>query len=149
VADLEAVRKAIGADTINLVGVSYGTRMAQQYALRHPQHVRTITLDSPVPNTLGLGNIFAGNLDSALRRFTLCKESPTCKPAWVTRGRAAIRADPPARESASHLSTAAPARSRDLTADHVAGLVRMVRLHAGGRRLLPQLIRSSQAATRT
>ena len=30
VADLDAVRKAIGADKINLVGISYGTRMAQQ-----------------------------------------------------------------------------------------------------------------------
>ena len=80
VADLEAVRAAIGAETLNLVGVSYGTRMAQQYALRHPQRVRTLTLDSPVPNTLGLGNIFAGNLDSALQaQFTLCKENPACK----------------------------------------------------------------------
>ena len=32
IADLDAVRAAIGAKQINLVGVSYGTRVAQQYA---------------------------------------------------------------------------------------------------------------------
>ena len=32
VRDLDAVREAIGADKINLLGISYGTRVAQQYA---------------------------------------------------------------------------------------------------------------------
>ena len=145
VADLEAVRKAIGADKINLVGVSYGTRMAQQYALRHPQHVRTITLDSPVPNTLGLGNIFAGNLDSALQaQFTLCKESPACK---------ARMGDPRAELQAVLTRLRAnpvPVTYRDgstgeeitetLTADHVAGLVRMYAYMPAVGALLPQLI---------
>src|SRR5690606_10250763 len=45
VADLDAVRQAIGAAQINLVGVSYGTRVAQQYAMRHPQATRSIVLD--------------------------------------------------------------------------------------------------------
>ncbi|HWS77739.1 MAG TPA: alpha/beta hydrolase [Thermomonas sp.] len=148
VADLDAVRKAIGADTINLVGVSYGTRMAQQYALRHPGHVRTITLDSPVPNTLGLGNIFAGNLDSALQaQFTLCKESPTCK---------ARMGDPRAELQAVLTRLRAnpvPVTYRDgstgeevtetITADHVAGLVRMYAYMPAVGALLPQLIREA------
>ena len=57
IADLDAVRKSVGAAKINLVGVSYGTRVAQQYAMRHPESTRSIVLDSVVPNTLGLGNI--------------------------------------------------------------------------------------------
>ena len=44
VADLDAVRQAIGAAQINLVGVSYGTRVAQQYAMRHPAATRSIVL---------------------------------------------------------------------------------------------------------
>ena len=145
VADLEAVRKAIGADKVNLVGVSYGTRMAQQYALRHPQHVRTITLDSPVPNTLGLGNIFAGNLDAALQaQFALCKESAACKGrmgdprAELQAVLARLRANP------------VPVTYRDgstgeeitetITADHVAGLVRMYSYMPAVGALLPQLI---------
>ena len=35
IADLDAVRAAIGAKQINLVGVSYGTRVAQQLSLIH------------------------------------------------------------------------------------------------------------------
>ena len=34
--DLEAVRRAIGAAQLNLIGISYGTRVAQQYAKRYP-----------------------------------------------------------------------------------------------------------------
>ncbi|PKM02074.1 MAG: hypothetical protein CVV15_13805, partial [Gammaproteobacteria bacterium HGW-Gammaproteobacteria-5] len=33
--DLDAVRAAIGAEQINLVGISYGTRVAQHYAARY------------------------------------------------------------------------------------------------------------------
>ena len=51
VRDLDAVRQAIGAEKINLMGISYGTRVAQQYALRYPQHTRSLVLDSVVPNT--------------------------------------------------------------------------------------------------
>ncbi len=145
VADLDAVRKAIGADRINLIGVSYGTRMAQQYALRHPQHVRTVTLDSPVPNTLGLGNIFAGNLDSALQaQFALCKESPACKArmgdpraelqAVLTR----LRANP-VQVTYRDGSTGEEV-TETMTADHVAGLVRMYSYMPAAGALLPQLI---------
>jgi pimeloyl-ACP methyl ester carboxylesterase len=145
VADLDAVRKAIGADKINLIGVSYGTRMAQQYTLRHPQHVRTVTLDSPVPNTLGLGNIFAGNLDSALQaQFALCKESPACKgrmgdpraelQSVLTR----LRANP-VQVTYRDGSTGEEV-TETMTADHVAGLVRMYSYMPAAGALLPQLI---------
>ena len=39
--DLDDVREAIGAEQINLMGVSYGTRVAQQYAKRYPRSTRT------------------------------------------------------------------------------------------------------------
>ena len=148
VADLDAVRKAIGADKINLIGVSYGTRMAQQYALRHPQHVRTVTLDSPVPNTLGLGNIFARNLDSALEaQFSLCKESPACKArmgdprAELQAVLARLRANP-VQVSYRDGSTGEEL-TETMTADHVAGLVRMYAYMPAVGALLPQLIREA------
>ena len=79
IADLDAVRAAIGADKINLYGVSYGTRVAQQYAKRYPQHTRTVTLDGVVPNSLVLGNEFAKNLESSLdRQFALCTAEKAC-----------------------------------------------------------------------
>jgi len=75
--DLDDVRKAIGAAQVNLVGISYGTRVAQQYAMRYPHSTRTIVLDSVAPNTLYLGNEFAGNLESALDlQFGQCGKTP-------------------------------------------------------------------------
>jgi pimeloyl-ACP methyl ester carboxylesterase len=77
--DLEAVRRAIGAERINLMGVSYGTRVAQQYAKRYPAHTRTVTLDGVVPNSLVLGNEFAANLEDSLdRQFARCADDKTC-----------------------------------------------------------------------
>ena len=48
VMDLEAVRRRLGYDRITLFGVSYGTKVALAYALRYPQRVSRIILDSVV-----------------------------------------------------------------------------------------------------
>jgi pimeloyl-ACP methyl ester carboxylesterase len=78
--DLEDVRQALGAPPLDLVGVSYGTRMAQQYLRRFPDAVRSVVLDSAVPNTLALGEDFARNLDDALKaQFARCTAEPACK----------------------------------------------------------------------
>jgi len=42
--DLEDVRRALGYEKINIVGVSYGTRMAQVFLKRHPDSARAIIL---------------------------------------------------------------------------------------------------------
>lgn len=77
--DLDAVRAALGAERINLIGVSYGTRVAQQYAKRYPQHTRTVALDGVVPNSLVLGNEHAKNLESSLdRQFARCLDQKGC-----------------------------------------------------------------------
>lgn len=79
IADLEAVREAIGAEAINLVGISYGTRVAQTYLRRHPERVRTVVLDGVVPPELILGSEHAKNLEVALdRQFALCEATPEC-----------------------------------------------------------------------
>ena len=77
--DLDAVRRAIGAEQINLMGISYGTRVAQQYARRYPAHTRTLTLDGIVPNSLVLGNDHARNLEKSLdMQFARCRQSKAC-----------------------------------------------------------------------
>ncbi|HET8673932.1 MAG TPA: alpha/beta fold hydrolase [Thermoleophilaceae bacterium] len=48
VSDIEAVRRAIGVDRIDLYGVSYGTKVALDYAIRYPDHVDRLVLDSVV-----------------------------------------------------------------------------------------------------
>jgi pimeloyl-ACP methyl ester carboxylesterase len=48
VSDIDAVRRAIGVDRIDLYGVSYGTKVALDYAIRYPDHVDRLVLDSVV-----------------------------------------------------------------------------------------------------
>ena len=83
VEDIEALRTALGGPTLDLVGVSYGTRVAQQYLMRHPDGVRSVVLDSVAPNSLAFGQDFARNLDDALKaQFANCTSVPACKKAF-------------------------------------------------------------------
>jgi pimeloyl-ACP methyl ester carboxylesterase len=91
--DLDAVRAALGADKINLVGGSYGTRVAQQYAMRYPQHTRSLVLDGVVPNELVLGSEHARNLDEALaQQFKRCRQAPVCADKFGKDQREQLRA---------------------------------------------------------
>ncbi|WP_163512735.1 alpha/beta hydrolase [Fodinicola acaciae] len=50
VADLDQLRKALGANKVVLDGVSYGTYTAEHYAIAHPHNVAKLILDSVVPH---------------------------------------------------------------------------------------------------
>ena len=79
IADLDAVREALGAAKINLVGVSYGTRVAQQYAANFPAHVRSIVLDAVAPNDLVVGGEFARTFEDAIAlQSEQCRKLPAC-----------------------------------------------------------------------
>jgi pimeloyl-ACP methyl ester carboxylesterase len=49
VADIEALRRRLGAPRLTLMGTSYGTFVAERYALAHPGRVKRLVLDSVVP----------------------------------------------------------------------------------------------------
>ncbi|WCB93209.1 hypothetical protein DSM104299_01916 [Baekduia alba] len=49
VADLDALRRALGAASWTVGGISYGTFVAERYALAHPSQTRALVLDSVVP----------------------------------------------------------------------------------------------------
>ena len=51
VADLDALRRALGVKTWTIDGVSYGTFVAERYALAHPKNVRALVLDSVLPQS--------------------------------------------------------------------------------------------------
>ncbi|WP_051412702.1 alpha/beta hydrolase [Pseudoxanthomonas sp. J35] len=91
IADLDAVRAAIGAEKINLVGGSYGTRVAQQYARRYPQHVRSIVLDGVAPNDLVVGGEFARTFEDALAlQSERCRQLPACAQRFPQDARAQL-----------------------------------------------------------
>nr|WP_324258612.1 alpha/beta fold hydrolase [Cellvibrio fontiphilus] len=66
VQDLDAVRVALGYQTINLWGVSYGTRVALEYARRFGDHTRSIVLDAVAPTAIALGKYSARDMLAAL-----------------------------------------------------------------------------------
>jgi len=52
--DLDAVRRQLGAERVNLVGVSYGTRAALEYQRQFPAQVRRSVLDGVAPPDMSL-----------------------------------------------------------------------------------------------
>ena len=52
--DIEALRTALGYDSINFYGVSYGTELGQFLMRRHPEHLRSAVLDAVVPLSYNL-----------------------------------------------------------------------------------------------
>jgi pimeloyl-ACP methyl ester carboxylesterase len=146
VRDLENVRAALGVEQINLVGGSYGTRVAQQYALRHPDHVRTMVLDGVVPNTLVLGSEHARNLDESLAlQFARCQQIPACRERFGDDVRGQLRtlmarlAGQPVEVEFRDPTTGALQRET-LTSDTVAGLTRMFAYAPHAAALLPLVL---------
>ena len=80
--DIEAVRRALGYQQINLWGGSYGTRLAQAYARAYPARVRTLVLDAvAAPDQV----IPAGGRDSQAaldQLFAQCAQDAACARAY-------------------------------------------------------------------
>jgi pimeloyl-ACP methyl ester carboxylesterase len=88
VRDLDAVRAALGYPTINLYGGSYGTRVAQQYLRRYPEHTRAVILDGVVPPQMTLGASMALDAQGALLRiFARCVADSACRARFGDPGR--------------------------------------------------------------
>lgn len=50
--DIETVRQALGIDTYNLLGFSYGTALGHGYAAQYPNRVRRMVLDSVLDRSM-------------------------------------------------------------------------------------------------
>ncbi len=145
IADLELARKALGIRQFNLVGVSYGTRVALEYLRRHPSSIRSVVLDSVVPPTLILGADHARNLDAAIdRQFEQCAADKACSARFgAPREKldallARLRAQPVEVSYLDPLS--GERRSGKLTAEAVASVVRLHAYAPQQFALVPMLI---------
>jgi len=79
VADLEALRLALGYPSLNLLGTSYGTRVAQHFARRYPDATRSVILDGVVPPQVPLGPEIATEAQRALEDILdRCAHDPDC-----------------------------------------------------------------------
>ena len=82
VADIEAVRMKLGHELIDLAGLSYGTRVAQQYVQAHPKRVRAMLLMGTVTPQEKLPLSFATNAHAVLMRLAQqCEADADCRRA--------------------------------------------------------------------
>lgn len=80
VADLEQVRRALGYQTLNIWGGSYGTRVALAYAREYPANTRALILDGVAPVQIALPKYFAEDAIAALRGVNkACEQQAGCK----------------------------------------------------------------------
>lgn len=78
-ADAEAVRAAIGAPHVNLVGGSYGTRAALEYLRQFPDRVRRVVLDGVAPPDMVLPASMGEDVAAALEQlFADCTRDAAC-----------------------------------------------------------------------
>jgi pimeloyl-ACP methyl ester carboxylesterase len=136
VADLEALRAALGADKLTLDGVSYGTFVAERYAIAHPDRVAKLVLDSVVP-AAGLDGLEVDGLHETARvlravcRAQHCPGDPAADLAAVVRAR---HNGPELDDTLVALSVGAPsfpgviAALREARAGKPAHLDRLVRV---------------------
>jgi pimeloyl-ACP methyl ester carboxylesterase len=79
--DLELLRRALGARQLNLIGISYGTRIAAEAVRQVPSAVRAVYYDGPVPPGLPLRR--GDNADEVLGTlFGRCAAMPECRSAY-------------------------------------------------------------------
>lgn len=78
--DLVGLMEALGYDSFNLHGTSYGTRLALETVRRHPQaDIRSVVLDSPsAPTSDRLGHLATATHDMAQRLFDDCAADMDC-----------------------------------------------------------------------
>jgi pimeloyl-ACP methyl ester carboxylesterase len=151
VKDLDRVRQALGYQQINLYGVSYGTRVAQQYLRRFPQQTRSLILDGVVPPELSFGAGMAIDAERSLERILArCGRERECQSRfgdpqqdyhslWAT-----LQAHP-VPVSVADPSTGDP-RHFEFTSSHLATVLRLSIYSAEPTALLPLLLHETTSS---
>ena len=124
-ADADAVRAALGADQVDLVGVSYGTRAALEYLRLYPQHVRRVVIDGVAPPDMVLPESDDVDAESAMQAlFRDCAAEKACAlahPALAQRWQS-LQASLPKAVDVADPVTGAP-RHFTLTAEALRAVV--------------------------
>jgi pimeloyl-ACP methyl ester carboxylesterase len=148
--DLDDVRAALGAEQINLVGGSYGTRAAQEYMRRHPNRVRSATLFGLVPPSERIPQHFAADAQHSLDAVVAeCAADAACRTAFPQLA-AEVRsvfdrlARAPAAVTVDHPRTNRPVTVR-LTRDMVAETLRYMLYVSGSASRVPVAMHQAAA----
>ena len=82
-ADVEALRLALGLDSFNLLGISYGTKIAQVVMRDFPDGLRSVVMDSPLPLEVSYDDESIDNLLKIYDQyFEACEAQEACNQAY-------------------------------------------------------------------
>ncbi len=126
-ADADAVRRALGADKVNIVGGSYGTRAALEYMRQFPASVRRAVIDGVAPPDMALPGSFSPDAQRAFDALLgdceadaeCSKRFPGLRAQWKT-----VLAGLPREVEVTHPVTGREERIT-LQREMLAGLVRL------------------------
>ncbi|MGB6451164.1 MAG: alpha/beta fold hydrolase [Steroidobacteraceae bacterium] len=150
VQDLDRVRAALGYQVIDLYGVSYGTRVAQEYLRRFPQRVRAVVLDGVVPPQVALGASTPLDAEAALDQiFARCVENQACHarfgdPSTAYRALRQSLVKQPVSVSLANPTTGEP-MTLTFTALHLATVLRLSSYTSEQAALLPLSLHEAYA----
>jgi len=145
VLDMEAVREALGYPSLNLYGISYGTRVAQHYARRYPGSTRTLVIDGVVPPQISLGPEIATESQKAVDNILArCAADESCNERFpdLVEDFSRVVADLRDESVAINVPHPSTGRSEELTFSFAefAAAVRLLAYHPSSMALLPLFI---------
>lgn len=149
VRDLEAVRQALGIEQFMLYGISYGTRVAQEYLRRHPESLKAVVMDGVAPVAEALGTEIATDAQRTLDAFIeRCARAPECEQAFPDLASRIDALEARLREEPVNVTTRHPRTGETETVEldwtGIAFQVRMASYSREGASLLPlQLSRAA------
>jgi pimeloyl-ACP methyl ester carboxylesterase len=74
-ADIEDLRKALHIDSLNVMGISYSGGLLMAVLKKYPQHIRSLILDSPLPEFVNIDEEELANFDEALNEIFAANEA--------------------------------------------------------------------------
>jgi len=148
--DLEALRQRHGFEQINLIGGSYGSRMAQVYLRNHPDRIRSVVIDGVVPTRLHLGSEHGLKLDQALDQlFEACHADATCNETFPDLAEAFTLLVERYSEAAQNLVVTHPRTGQGMdlrfTRDVLASALRFLSYGPQSQMMIPYLVHEAAA----
>ncbi|MDO9091648.1 MAG: alpha/beta fold hydrolase [Rubrivivax sp.] len=124
--DADAVRQALGAAQVNVVGGSYGTRAALEYLRQFPAAVRRTVIDGVAPPDMVMPAAMSTDAQAAIDAvLAACKAEAACAQRWpaLAADWRSLLASLPREATVRHPLTGA-SEKLTITRDLVLGMVR-------------------------
>jgi len=145
VTDMEAVREALAYPSLNLYGVSYGTRVAQHFARRYPDSTRTVIIDGVVPPQISLGPEIATESQRAVDKILArCASNESCNERFPDLAEDFARVVRDLREIGVEINVPHPSTGRPeevvFGSAEFSAAIRLLAYHPNSMALMPLLI---------